>query len=202
MQAGGAGRPPCPSDDVDAKGAEIACARRSRLAMDWADGAMFKDFLGFAILRSPGFHLGEKDGYSSTRSASRLRDPVRSRCQATSRLYRSFCGGIPRLRRPTGERNSPTRSRPCAALVRWTSSFMMKPRPKPVEVPVPTVERDKISTWFNRAVVSSQSFSKKFSDPVSGHHFQINNLNGTGEDSLETCHACQLDNLLWTPKAL
>ena len=72
---GGAGRPPCPSDDVDAKGAEIACARRSRLAMDWADGAMFKDFLGFAILRSPGFHLGEKDGYSSTRSASRLRDP-------------------------------------------------------------------------------------------------------------------------------
>ena len=131
---GGAGRPPCPSDDVDAKGAEIACARRSRLAMDWADGAKFKDFLGFAILRSPGFHLGEKDGYSLTRSASRLRDPVRSRCQATSRLYRSFCGGIPRLRRPTGERNSPTRSRPCVALVRWTSSFMMKPR-QPVEVP-------------------------------------------------------------------
>jgi hypothetical protein len=33
------------------------------LAMDWADGAKFKDFLGFAILRSPGFHPGEKDGY-------------------------------------------------------------------------------------------------------------------------------------------
>jgi hypothetical protein len=37
-------------------------ARRSRLAMDWADGAKFKDFLGFAIMRSTGFHLREKDG--------------------------------------------------------------------------------------------------------------------------------------------
>src|ERR1700726_4458423 len=33
------------------------------LAMDWADGAKFPDFLGFAILRSPGFHASEKDGY-------------------------------------------------------------------------------------------------------------------------------------------
>src|SRR5258708_39334851 len=33
------------------------------LAMDWPDGTKFKDFLGFAILRSPGFHAGEKDGY-------------------------------------------------------------------------------------------------------------------------------------------
>jgi hypothetical protein len=104
--------------------------------------------------------------------------PVRSRCQATSRLYRSFCGRIPRLRRPKGERNSRTRSRPCAALVRWASSFMMKPR-QPVEVPVPTVRHDNISIWFNRAVVNSQSFSTKFPDPVSGHHIQINSLDGT-----------------------
>jgi len=33
------------------------------LAMDWPDGASFSDFLGFAILRSPGFHPGEKDGF-------------------------------------------------------------------------------------------------------------------------------------------
>jgi hypothetical protein len=33
------------------------------LAMDWSDGAQHDDFLGFAILRSPGFHKGEKDGY-------------------------------------------------------------------------------------------------------------------------------------------
>src|SRR5208283_5702849 len=33
------------------------------LAMDWADGANFEDFLGFAILRSPGFQFGEQDSY-------------------------------------------------------------------------------------------------------------------------------------------
>ena len=33
------------------------------LAMDWADGAEREDLLGFAILRSPGFHKGEQDGY-------------------------------------------------------------------------------------------------------------------------------------------
>jgi len=32
------------------------------LAMDWADGADHSDFLGFAILRSPGFNEGEKHG--------------------------------------------------------------------------------------------------------------------------------------------
>ena len=30
---------------------------------------------------------------------------------------------------------------------------------------LPDVEEDGISTWFNRAVVSSQSFSRKFPDP-------------------------------------
>jgi hypothetical protein len=33
------------------------------LAMDWAVGEDFKDFLGFAIRRSPGFAKGEHDAY-------------------------------------------------------------------------------------------------------------------------------------------
>src|ERR1700730_12483848 len=33
------------------------------LAMDWSAGSKFGDFLGFAILRSPGFTNKEKDGY-------------------------------------------------------------------------------------------------------------------------------------------
>ena len=33
------------------------------LAMDWPDGAKFDDFLGFSILRAPGFNPGEKDGF-------------------------------------------------------------------------------------------------------------------------------------------
>ncbi len=32
------------------------------LAMDWPDGAQFSDFLGFAILRSPGFPQVKKMG--------------------------------------------------------------------------------------------------------------------------------------------
>src|SRR5690348_6435678 len=33
------------------------------LAMDWESGRDCPDFLGFAILRSPGFSPGERDGY-------------------------------------------------------------------------------------------------------------------------------------------
>src|SRR6516162_10663330 len=33
------------------------------LAMDWPAGKRFSDFLGVAILRSPGFSPGERDGY-------------------------------------------------------------------------------------------------------------------------------------------
>jgi hypothetical protein len=33
------------------------------LAMDWPDGKRFADFLGFAILRSPGFRPGERQGF-------------------------------------------------------------------------------------------------------------------------------------------
>src|SRR5580700_6134055 len=49
------------------RGAVVARAYTSPtlvlLAMDWPDGTKFSDFLGFSILRSPGFHPGEKDGY-------------------------------------------------------------------------------------------------------------------------------------------
>ena len=36
---------------------------------------------------------------------------------------------------------------------------------EPLQLKVPNVETAKISTWFNRAVVSSQAFSQKFPDP-------------------------------------
>ena len=52
---------------VASKGGVIARAYTSPtlvlLAMDWPDGAKFDDFLGFSILRAPGFHPGEKDGF-------------------------------------------------------------------------------------------------------------------------------------------
>src|ERR1700721_766533 len=35
-----------------------------------------------------------------------------------------------------------------------------------MEKVIPTVERDDISTWFNRAVVSSQSFAQEFPNPL------------------------------------
>ena len=134
------------------------------LAMDWPDGKTFSDFLGFAILRSPGFQPGEKDGYLLNKVGFA---PPGPKSQAL-----------------------PSNVSPIQKFLWWDSAISDKDRGKtfiytvtPVRgtgpqdlnlqhqceialtLRVPQVERDNISTWFNRAVVSSQAFSHRFPDP-------------------------------------
>src|SRR2546427_8220925 len=57
-------KPPMPAAAAGRATVRVyASATLVLLAMDWPDGKKFADFLGFAILRSPGFRPGEKDGY-------------------------------------------------------------------------------------------------------------------------------------------
>ncbi len=134
------------------------------LAMDWPDGKSFADFLGYAILRSPGFQPGEKDGY--------LLNKV------------GFAPPGPK------SQSLPSNVSPIQKFLWWDSAITDKDRGKmfvytvtPVRgtgpqslslqhqsetaltLTVPQVERENISTWFNRAVVSSQAFSHRFPDP-------------------------------------
>jgi phosphatidylserine/phosphatidylglycerophosphate/cardiolipin synthase-like enzyme len=135
------------------------------LAMDWADGAKFKDFLGFAILRSPGFHPGEKDGYLLNKVGFTPPGPHSQSLPSNVSPIQKFLWWDSAITDADRGKTFTYTVTP----VRGTGPLDIKlhdeAASKPIEVPVPTVERDKISTWFNRAVVSSQSFSKKFPDP-------------------------------------
>jgi len=132
------------------------------LALDWPKGKQHDDFLGFAIRRAPGYRAGEKDAYLWNKL--------------------SFA--------PPVEDSSPTPSdlAPIQKFLWWDSGITTEQRGKtfaytvfPVlgtgpadldlledeattcKVVVPTIEdEDGIGTYFNRAVVSSQSFRSEF----------------------------------------
>lgn len=134
------------------------------LAMDWPAGNKHPDFLGFAILRSPGFTPTERDGY----------------------LFNKI--GFD----PPGENSQPLPSNlaPFQKFVWWDAGINQRDRGKTfkytitpvlgtgpkdirlqhdsettITVPLPQFEEDGIATWFNRAVVSSQAFSREFPEP-------------------------------------
>jgi hypothetical protein len=131
------------------------------LAMDWPAGANHKDFLGFAILRSPGFAKGEKDGYLLNKIGFT----------------------------PISQQSHPLPSNlaPIQKFVWWDSAIapgqhvtytvtpvlgsgpgdlkLLEKSAATVAVAIPQFTEHGISTYFNRAVVSSQAFSREFPHP-------------------------------------
>ena len=134
------------------------------LAMDWTAGAKRSDFLGFAILRSPGFAKGEKDAWLTNKIGfsppTKTSQPMPSNIAPFQKFLwwdssitdtdrgRTFtytitpvCGTGPNdLQLQHGDETS-------------------------IDVPIPNFERDGIWTCFNRAVVSSQAFTREFPNP-------------------------------------
>jgi phosphatidylserine/phosphatidylglycerophosphate/cardiolipin synthase-like enzyme len=136
------------------------------LAMDWADGAKFKDFLGFAILRSPGFHPGEKDGYLLNKIGFTPPGPHSQSLPSNVAPIQKFLWWDSAITDADRGKTFTYTVTPVRGTGPQDIQLHDEAASKSVQVPVPKVERDKISTWFNRAVVSSQSFSKKFPDPT------------------------------------
>lgn len=134
------------------------------LAMDWGDGAKYDDFLGFSILRSPGFNPGEKESYLLNKIGFTL--PVRDALPNPSNLapFQKFLwwdGGI-------GKKDQGKTFRYTITPVRGTGPDDLELQHGSevmLSVVVPKHQRDGISTWFNRAVVSSQAFSREFPAP-------------------------------------
>ncbi len=134
------------------------------LAMDWPDGAKFDDFLGFSILRAPGFNPGEKDGFLfnkiSFTAPTKDSQPLPSSL-APFQKFMWWDAGI-----NDGDRGKTFTY--TITPVRGTGPNDLKPVTQAaatIKVGLPDVEENGISTWFNRAVVSSQAFSREFPDP-------------------------------------
>jgi phosphatidylserine/phosphatidylglycerophosphate/cardiolipin synthase-like enzyme len=135
------------------------------LAIDWPEGETRKDFLGFAIKRTPGF-----------------RDFKTRKQEKSSWLpNRINFNGPP----PPGKPDFPSEEAPIQKFNWWdsrvdeedrgakftyefwpvvgtkTKHSLVKKAKSTIEVVLPKHEENGIGTYFNRAVVSSQSFSRK-----------------------------------------
>ena len=134
------------------------------LAMDWADGADRDDFLGFAILRSPGFSPGEKDGYLFNKIGfspqTRTSQPMPSNLAPFQKFFwwdSAVKDG------DHGKTFAYTVTPVCGTGP--NDLRLVHEAEKQVDVKIPEFEEDGIWTCFNRAVVSSQAFSREFPDP-------------------------------------
>jgi len=152
-----------------AKGGVIARAYTSPtlvlLAMDWPDGAKFDDFLGFSIMRSPGFRPGEKDGFLFNKISFSPPTPTSQALPSSLAPFQKFmwwdAGIDDKDRGKTFTYTiTPVRGTGPNDLNAVTAAAAI------VKADLPNVEEDGISTWFNRAVVSSQAFKRQFPDPT------------------------------------
>ncbi len=136
------------------------------LAMDWADGATYEDFLGFAILRSPGFRSGEKDGYLLNKIGFAPPGPHSQPLPSSVSPIQKFLWWDSAITDADRGKTFTYKITPVRGTGPQSLNLYEEASSVPTKVEVPTVERDDISTWFNRAVVSSQSFSHRFPKPL------------------------------------
>src|SRR6266404_6846697 len=134
------------------------------LALDWPQGKDHPDFLGFALSRSPGYSPGEQDAWLLNKLGFTPPQP--------------------------GSQSQPSNIAPIQKFLWWDSGIKTEQRGTtltytviPVlgtgpldlqlqhevatkcKVTIPNLVEKGIGTYFNRAVVSSQGFSRQFPDP-------------------------------------
>ena len=136
------------------------------LAFDWAEGKNLKDFLGFAIKRVPGFRrakeswLTNRIGFNGPASKNTFFDSNVAPIQKfmwwdaqidTADRGKSFTYKI-----------WPVRGKPAGVKkVEDPSVFTLVEAAKTtLRVKLPNFVENKVGTWFNRAVVSSQAFTR------------------------------------------
>ncbi|MEH2480432.1 phosphatidylserine/phosphatidylglycerophosphate/cardiolipin synthase-like enzyme [Nitrobacteraceae bacterium AZCC 2146] len=131
------------------------------LAFDWPEGNTKPDFLGFAIERTPGF-----DGATSSWLPNRIGfdgpKPDHSDFRSVDAPIQKFTWWDARI--DTKDRGSKFSYRVIPVTGSPGALKLEEDEEGQIDVLVPQVEEHGITSHFNRAVVSSQAFSKQFPD--------------------------------------
>lgn len=131
------------------------------LAYDWPAGNGREDFLGFAIQRTPGFG-GEAASWLPNRIGFDGPKPDQSDFPSREAPIQKFYWWDARI--DTKDRGTTFSYRVVPVTGSPDALDLMDAAATTIEVRIPQVEENGITTHFNRAVVSSQAFSKQFPD--------------------------------------
>ena len=129
------------------------------LAYDWPAGKGRNDFLGFAIERTPGFE-GASSSWLPNRIGFDGPKPDQSDLPSNEAPIQKFYWWDARI--DTKDRGSTFAYRVIPITGSPSSLQKQDTEATKIDVTVPQVEEQGITSHFNRAVVSSQAFSKQF----------------------------------------
>jgi phosphatidylserine/phosphatidylglycerophosphate/cardiolipin synthase-like enzyme len=129
------------------------------LAFDWSAGDGKNDFLGFAIERTPGFR-GASKSWLPNRIGFNGPKPDQSDFPSNEAPIQKFYWWDARI--DTQDRGATFSYRVVPVRGRPDAMQLIDAEAGRIDVPIPNVEENGITTHFNRAVVSSQAFSKQF----------------------------------------
>lgn len=130
------------------------------LAFDWADGKNRNDFLGFAIKRTPGFN-GKPESWLFNRITFKTASTSTTRFQSNESPIQKFMWWDAQFEDNDLGKEYHYEVTPVVGIP-GKDIKLLKSASKKIKVTPAPAERNGIGTYFNRAVVSSQSFSKKF----------------------------------------
>jgi hypothetical protein len=142
------------------------------LALDWPPGADRDDFLGFAIKRVPGFH-GETESWLPNRIGFDGPAPANRDFESREAPIQRFQWWDARIDESD---HGKTLSYTAWPVVGHPGDLtLLKSAAKTCDLTLPREVEDGIGTWFNRAVVSSQAFSRQFArdgKPLTGQRLK------------------------------
>lgn len=141
------------------------------LALDWPEGKDRADFLGFAIRRTPGFGRA-KESWLPNRIGFDGPAPPTGDLPSEQAPIQRFLWWDARI--DEGDRGASLRYEAWPVLGAPGALRLLKGAGTQKTITLPHEVEDGIGTWFNRAVVSSQAFSRRFVDgkPLRGARLQ------------------------------
>ncbi|MFM0121089.1 phospholipase D-like domain-containing protein [Paraburkholderia sp. RL18-101-BIB-B] len=135
------------------------------LAMDWDQGKSRPDFLGFAIKRVPGFRsVDGRTQQSESWLPNRVsfNGPVQDDIDSNKAPIQKFMWWDARIDEP--DRGATFRYTAYPVVGKSQNPVTLDDEATTVSVTLPHHVTNGIGTWFNRAVLSSQAFSRKLKD--------------------------------------
>lgn len=163
------------------------------LAFDWSDGGARNDFLGFAIERAPGFH-GKQRSWLPNRIGFKGPMPDAKDLPSNENPIQKFMWWDARIDEKDRRKTFTYTVTPVVGTA--DDLHLLKEFASSIQVTLPPSENEGIGSYFNRAVVSSQSFSKKFGKVTEENlepalKWLANGLEKVVSDFISGSHTCE-----------